>query len=108
MKKKKDIKQAIKEKRKEILNMNPDQIKRATKYKITFVDEGQDFLEWYLDEEGYVLDSKPFQRNIWAGKSTIPDFSKKGDLLPIFMEELKGKDCFSHVIHPIKKIEVVK
>jgi hypothetical protein len=106
-KKKPTIKQIIKKQREEILKMSPEQIKRLTKYKITFEDEGQDFLEWFLDEDGNVLDSQPFQRSIWAGKSTVPDFSQAGDLLPIFMEELKGEDCFSHVIHPIKKIEII-
>ncbi len=105
MKKKQTIKKVIKDKKKEILEMNPIKIKKLTKYKITFEDEGQDFLEWFIDKDGYVLDSQPFQRSIWAGKHTVPDFVQVGNLLPIFMEERKGKDCFSYVNYPIKKIK---
>lgn len=99
------MKEKFKEKREEILEMSPMKIKKLTKYKITFEDEGQDFLEWFIDKDGYVLDSKPFQRNIWAGKSTSPDFVQVGDLLPIFMEEREGQDCFSHINYPIKEIK---
>ena len=105
-KKKPNIKEKMKEKKEEILEMNPIEIKKKTKYKITFEDDGQDFLEWFIDKDGYVLDSQPFQRSIWAGKWTSPDFVNIGDNLPIFMEERKGKDCFSYVNHPIKKIEI--
>lgn len=106
-KKKKNIKKIIREKRKEILEMSPIKIKYLTKYKITFEDYGQDFLIWFLDKDGYVLDSQPLQRNIWAGKSTSPFFIQVGDLLPIFMEDKKGKDCFSYVNYPIKDIETL-
>ncbi len=106
-KEKPSIKEVIKENRKIILEMNPIEIKRNTKYIIHFEDHGQDFLKWYLDERGYVLDSQPFQRNVWVGKSTVPDFVQVGALLPIFMEEKTGHDCFSHVNYPIKKIEVM-
>lgn len=106
-KKKPSMKESFENKRKEILEMNPIQIKKATKYIIEFEDEGQDFLTWYLDKDGCVLDSKPCQRNIWVGKSTVPDFVQVGDLLPIFMVEREGKDKFSHVNYPIKKIEEI-
>ncbi len=101
------FKEQMEEKKVEIQMMSPIQIKRLTKYKITFEDEGQDFLEWFIDKDGFVLDSKPFQRSVWAGKHTVPDFVQVGDLLPIFMEERKGKDCFSTVNYPIKKIEII-
>lgn len=34
---------------------------------ITFEDRGQDFLEWDIDEDGVVVDSRPFQAGIWRG-----------------------------------------
>ena len=105
-KQKPSMEQKFKEKREEILEMNPDEIKRNTKFIITFEDRGQDFLEWFIDKDGFVLDSQPFQRIIWVGKPTVPDFVKVGDLLPIFMVERKGKDKFSHVNYPIKQIEI--
>lgn len=35
---------------------------------IIFEDRGQDFLEWDIDEDGVVVDSRPFQAGIWKGK----------------------------------------
>ncbi|EEF78404.1 hypothetical protein [Methylophaga thiooxydans] len=34
---------------------------------IVFEDRGQDFLEWDIDEDGVVVDSRPFQAGIWSG-----------------------------------------
>ncbi|WP_193222238.1 hypothetical protein [Alkalilimnicola sp. S0819] len=34
---------------------------------IRFEDQGQDFLEWDIDQEGVVVDSRPFQRHVWCG-----------------------------------------
>ena len=99
MKKKKTMEEVEEEKKEEILNMSKKQIDIKTKYIIHFEDHGQDFLEWHIDKDGYVLDSKPFQRNIWAGKHTIPDFVMVGDKLPIWL------DGESYVNYPIKKIE---
>ena len=84
--------------RKRILTLSDWEIKEETKYIIHFEDHGQDFLEWNIDKDGYVLDSKPFQRNIWAGKFTIPMTAEKGKKLAIW---LNGE---SWVNYPIKKI----
>ena len=92
----------MEKKKEEILKMTPREIQKAGKYKITFEDEGQDFLEWIIDEDGYVLDSQPFQRSVWVGKWTCPNFVQVGDLLPIWL------DKETYVIHPIKKIEIME
>lgn len=34
---------------------------------IEFEDKGQDFLFWELDRNGYVINSEPFQKEIWEG-----------------------------------------
>jgi len=50
-------------------------MKRGKKYTIIFNDFGQDFLEW--DVVGsVVVDSRPFQKSIWAG--TLIYEAKKG------------------------------
>lgn len=85
----------------EILKMSAIDIKLNTKYIIEFEDYGQDFLEWYIDERGFVLDSKPFQSFLWVGKFTIPQFVKVGELLPIWIE--KG----SYIKYPIKSIQII-
>lgn len=40
---------------------------RKAKYIIKFKDEGQDCLEWFLDEGGEVVHSK-YQAFVWSGK----------------------------------------
>jgi len=101
-KKKATYEEVMEKKKSEILKMTPIDIKREGKYEIAFEDEGQDFLVWIIDGDGYVLDSRPFQRSIWAGKFTIPNFVQKGDLLPIWL------DKETYIKHPIKKIKVLK
>jgi hypothetical protein len=38
---------------------------------VVFCDMGQDFLQWDLDAQGVVIDSRPFQRHVWAGMKVI-------------------------------------
>lgn len=84
----------------EILNMSKTEIDINTKYIIEFQDFGQDFLTWFIDEGGYVLDSQPFQRSIWAGRFTIPQTAKVGGKLAIWL------DGESYVNYPIKSIKI--
>ena len=106
MKNKKQIRREIKIKekqiKKKILGMSPTEIKIETKYIIYFEDYGQDFLEWHINEDGYVIDSKPYQRRIWAGKFTIPQTAKVGEKLAIWL----GKE--SWVNYPIREIKILK
>jgi hypothetical protein len=47
---------------------------------IVFEDCGQDFLEWDLDDEGTVIDCRPFQSWLWKGsRIAYPDPLKVGD-----------------------------
>ncbi len=85
-----------------ILQLTPLEIKLDTKYIIYFEDHGQDFLEWHINKEGYVLDSKPLQRNIWAGKFTIPETAEIGGKLAIWL------DGESYVTYPIKDIKIIR
>jgi hypothetical protein len=34
---------------------------------LTFEDHGQDFLEWDIDENGKVVECRPFQGWVWEG-----------------------------------------
>ena len=97
---KKKIRKTEKDIKKEILNMSKIEIEINTKYIIEFKDYGQDFLKWFINKDGYVLDSQPFQRRIWAGKFTIPETAKIGGKLAIW------NDGESWVNYPIKGIEI--
>ena len=68
-------------------------------YKIKFRDDGQSFTEWTLDKEGEVLDSKPFDAELWRGK--------KIDLNRLFKR--KEVEILGGVIlrYQVKKIEVL-
>jgi hypothetical protein len=106
MKTKEQINEEVLEKEKimkeEILEMSEQTRRFNTKYIIYFEDEGQDFLEWHISENGYVLDSKPYQRKIWAGKFTIPQTAKVGGQLAIW------NNGESWVNYPIKDIKIIK
>jgi len=87
--------------KKEILEMSKKEIEFNTKYIIEFEDFGQDFLKWFISNDGYVLDSQPFQRWLWAGHFTIPQTAKIGEKLAIW------NNGESYVNYPIKSIEMV-
>jgi hypothetical protein len=70
---------------------------------IYFVDDGQDFLQWDINEEGEVTACRPFQGWVWVGTKVLNKNIKPGDLLKI---ERKGIE--STLIHPVKKIKEVK
>ncbi len=104
MKTKQEISDELKDKeemkKKEFLDYSKAEIEIETKYIIHFQDHGQDFLKWYINKDGYVIDSQPFQRSIWVGKFTIPQTAKVGKKLAIWL------DGESWVNYPVKKIEV--
>jgi hypothetical protein len=85
----------------EILDLTPKEIETRTKYIIYFEDYQQDFLEWHIDKRGLVIDSKPFQRSIWAGCFTVPETAEIGKKLAIYFNEEE-----SFVNYPIKDILV--
>jgi hypothetical protein len=89
-------------KKEEVSKLTQTEIKIFTKYIIEFEDYGQDFLKWYIDEDGFVLDSIPFQKSIWAGHFTIPQSAEVGGKLAIWLDEE------SYVNYPIKSIEIVR
>lgn len=97
------IQAKIADMKKQILAMTEREIKEDTAYIIHFKDCGQDFLEWHINKEGYVLDSKPFQRSIWAGSFTIPETAKVGGKLAIW---LNGESYVNYPITRIEKFEV--
>lgn len=50
--------------------------------KIKFEDNGQDFLWWELDNEGFVINAGPFQASVWVGSQVyMPEHIQPGDEL---------------------------
>lgn len=71
--------------------------------KITFKDNGQDFLEWTVSNAGKIVKCEPFQFAIWKKWTVIKpqELKARG-----FVEITRGNE---HMIikHPIEKIETV-
>ncbi|MCK9370247.1 hypothetical protein M0R04_10105 [Candidatus Dojkabacteria bacterium] len=70
-------------------------LKTYCEIKVVFEDDGQDFLEWFIDKNGEVLHSD-FQSSIWNGKMV--------DLYRIHIGENLPLQDGSEIIHKVKKI----
>ena len=66
----------------------------------TFEDDGQDFLQWYINDEGIVVDCQPSQGRTWVGMKIVPDEYVKGDHLKF----VRG----GFLKHKIKSIRILK
>ena len=84
---------------------------------VTFVDEGQDFLEWDIEfsEEGKpgevligkVVDCRPFQADTWIGTEVYGADIRPGDLLSI-VPRSTGKRVWPRpttLNHPVKSVK---
>lgn len=67
----------------------------TTEAQIVFEDDGQDFLNWYVDRHGEVLHSD-LQGVIWNGKMVDLRKIKIGEFLPL--------QDGTEIIHKVKKI----
>ena len=67
---------------------------------IHFVDEGQDFLEWDIDEKGVVTACRPFQGWVWVGTKVHNKDIKPGDKL-----DIEGHGLCTTLIHPVEKVQ---
>ena len=70
-------------------------------YKITFADDAQDFLEWYLDKRGEVLHSDQ-QAFVWNGSMVNVKKIKVRKYLP-----MQGGDFISHNVEKIELLNDV-
>jgi len=50
---------------------------------IELEDHGQDFLEWDIDDQGKVVDCRPFQGWVWNGTIVHNKDIRPGDILVI-------------------------
>ena len=70
-------------------------LKSKTEIKIVFEDNGQDFLEWFVDKNGEVLHSD-MQSIVWNGKMVDLIKIKIGKNLPL--------QDGTEIIHKVKRI----
>lgn len=71
--------------------------------KITFKDQGQDFLEWIIDENKKVIACKPLQFSIWKDAKVLNEKLKVGGRVAILLD---GQTLA--VKHPIEKVETIE
>lgn len=67
-----------------------------------FVDDGQDFLRWYLAPNGVVVCSEPYQTAQWAGIVVVD--AKVGEFPSIITADGKR----TKVLHAVKRIVKLK
>lgn len=67
---------------------------------VHFVDDGQDFLEWDLDDDGKVIDCRPFQGWVWIGTIVRNKDIKPGDHLNIITRSGDHRTLF----HAVEKV----
>ncbi len=77
--------------------------------RITFEDEGQDFLTFDVDNEGYIKDVKPFQFSIWS-KYRVTNFKDLsiGDYVDLSHIETKEKLTLKYKIENVKRILILR
>jgi len=67
---------------------------------VFFVDDGQDFLEWDINDEGEVVDCRPFQGDIWIGTKVHNKDIKPSDYLNITRAGMRRT-----LIHAVEKVQ---
>jgi len=68
---------------------------------VFLVDDGQDFLEWDINDKGEVVDCRPFQGFVWVGTKVHNKDIKPSDLLDITTRG--GYRC--KLIHAVEKVQ---
>jgi hypothetical protein len=79
-------------------------LNRLAKYRIIFIDKGQDCMEWAIDEHGEVLHSY-MQSSVWNGMMVDLEWLKIGKNIGVMNVE---KQCTQFYNFIIKKIELIK
>lgn len=81
--------------------------------RVTFVDEGQDFLTWDIEYPegdsiiGKVVDCQPFQSWVWVGTEVYQRDINPGDNLPIVLHP-EGRPQPTELIHPVESVEEIR
>jgi len=68
---------------------------------IFFVDDGQDFLKWDINDKGEVVDCRPFQGFVWIGTKVHNKDIKPGDQLDITTPDGTRR----RLIHAVEKVQ---
>lgn len=72
------------------------------KRTIHFIDNGQDFLEWDIDDNGVVIDCRPFQASFWYGTKVLNKDIEVGEILEL--ECLDGEKRL--LAHRVERVSI--
>jgi len=70
---------------------------------VFFADDGQDFLEWDINDKGEVVDCRPFQGDIWIGTKVHNKDIQPGDHLNLTMTDGTSR-CLIHAVEKVQEI----
>lgn len=70
--------------------------------KITFEDQGQDFLTWTINDDGDIIACEPFQFSIWSKWTVSNHTFRIGGHVHLF----QGEELLT-IKYPIANIETV-
>ena len=68
---------------------------------VLFEDDGQDFLEWDINDKGEVVDCRPSQGDIWIGTKVHNKDIQSGCRLDITTTDGVRR----HLIHAVEKVQ---
>ena len=67
---------------------------------VFFVDDGQDFLEWDVNDKGEVVECRPFQGDVWVGTKILDKEFGPGAYLNITTTD----GAYRRLIHAVEKV----
>jgi hypothetical protein len=70
---------------------------------VFFEDDGQDFLEWDINDKGEVVDCRPYQGNVWIGVKVVNKDIKPGDRLEVIMPS----GIHRTITHAVDKVQEI-
>jgi hypothetical protein len=73
---------------------------------IELEDNGQDFIELITDQDGIIIDAKPFQKEVWVGGIIpIETMLAVGEELPVHKPPHINYGLLKHKVKSIKQVE---
>lgn len=79
-------------------------LNKVGKYIISFVDKGQDCLEWVIDERGEVIDAN-LQAGVWNGHIVDLSRLKVGKEIGVFDFARQSTKFYDFVVRSITDVE---
>lgn len=70
---------------------------------VNFKDEGQDFLEWILNNDNVIVDCQPFQSRVWVGRTAR--LNQHNGATEISVNSINEPNSYYAITHDILSVE---